>query len=43
MTLFQTLLNVTWLVVLWVSSIVLVGMLAASAWALLSWGWNLIL
>jgi hypothetical protein len=42
MTLFQTLLNMAGLVIMWVSSIVLMGMLAASAWALLSWGWDLV-
>jgi hypothetical protein len=42
MTLFQTLLNMAGLVIMWVSSIVLVGMLAASAWSLLVWGWDLV-
>ena len=42
MTLFQVLLNLTGLVIMWVSSLVLLGMLAASAWALVSWGWDLI-
>ena len=42
MTLFQTLLNLTGLVIMWASAFVLLGMLAASAWALLSWGWGLV-
>jgi hypothetical protein len=42
MTMFQTLLNVAGLVIMWAGALVLMGMLAASAWALLSWGWDLV-
>ena len=42
MTLFQTLLNMAGLAIIWASSLVLLGMLAASAWALVSWGWDLV-
>ena len=42
MTLFSLLLNVTGLVIMWCSAIVLLGMLAGAAWALVSWGWSLV-
>jgi hypothetical protein len=42
MTLLSLLLNMAGLVAMWVSVIVLFGMLAATAWSLLVWGWDLI-
>lgn len=42
MTVFSLLLNVAGLVIMWAGALVLMGMLAASAWALLSWGWGLV-
>ena len=42
MTLLSLLLNMAGLVAMWVSALVLAGMLAGAAWALLSWGWGLI-
>lgn len=42
MTLFSVLLNMAGLLAMWCGAIVLLGMLAGAAWALLSWGWSLI-
>ena len=42
MTLFQTLLNLTWLVIMWAGAFVFFGLMAATAWALIEFGWDLI-
>jgi hypothetical protein len=42
MTLTGLVLNIAALALMWASAFVLLGMLAASAWALVSWGWDLI-
>ena len=42
MTLFQLLLNMAGLAIMWVSVVVLVGMLAGVAWSLMAWGWSLV-
>jgi hypothetical protein len=42
MTLTGLVLNIAALALMWASALVLLGMLAASAWALLEFGWSLI-
>ena len=42
MTLTSLVLNMIGLLIMWASAFVLLGMLAASAWALVSWGWGLV-
>jgi hypothetical protein len=42
MTLLSLLLNMAGLVIMWAGAFALFGMLAATAWALIEFGWNLV-
>jgi hypothetical protein len=42
MTLLSLLLNLTGLVIMWAGALVFFGLMAATAWALLEFGWSLV-